>query len=84
MRPEDLAALRGALDARELVYVATCNRVEAYFALDSRGPGAAPDPVELARKAAEFFAERAELGFEHDHRHRHRTGDWHRSAAQGV
>ncbi len=58
-----LVALRDALGVEELVYVATCNRVELYFRLpDSRSPmaplrarafevlvGEAPEPGEAER-----------------------------------
>lgn len=49
---DDLRALRAALGAEELVYLATCNRIECYALLP-----AAPDDEVLAR-ARGFFAAR--------------------------
>ena len=40
-RVERVPRLAGELGVRELVYVATCNRVEVAFALDGATPGAA-------------------------------------------
>jgi glutamyl-tRNA reductase len=50
----ELAGLRDACGAAELVYVATCNRVEAYISVED--PAATPASI-LARAAA-FFASR--------------------------
>jgi glutamyl-tRNA reductase len=60
----ELARLRDAFGAREIVYVATCNRVECYLALRPAAAGAAPeDPAEVERRllarAIEIFSLRA-------------------------
>ena len=56
-READLAALRSACGARELVYVATCNRVEAYLSFAS-GDEARAAAIGLAERVAVFFAAR--------------------------
>lgn len=53
---EDLQALRAALGASELVYLATCNRVECYLVF-AHAVGAA-DQRELLSRAQGFFAAR--------------------------
>lgn len=52
----DLARLREAFGAREIVYVATCNRVECYIALR---PGERADAARLLARAVDVFSLRA-------------------------
>lgn len=59
--PDDAAgrrALRAALGAEELVYLATCNRVECYASF----PQEAPPPDVLVARARAFFAPRVDVG----------------------
>ncbi len=56
-------ALADALGAQELVYLATCNRVECYLAFEQR-----PDEAALRRQAAAFFSARGPaVGEDHLH-----------------
>lgn len=61
--PGELLRLRDALGARELTYVATCNRVECYVALR---PGEPAEAERLVARAAAFFSLRAGAPIEPD------------------